>query len=169
MKVLYIFLLVLLCLSIPVQAFADGKTADDPEDDWWDFGAIAILAGISFGLRFIIAKARSRSKTKDLIEKYSSEQPKDIPAANLNPSSKKAGISLEELKEINPIAYKRNIVAIAAGFRDFQSMLDANPSLKKAMKNRDSGDELNRIAAAYGYIDFESMFLQAERKYKNDS
>ena len=75
--------------------------------------------------------------------------------------------NLEELKKVNPIAYKRNVVGIAAGFRDFAGMIAAHPELDNSLAFATSTEDLDKIAAAYGYPGFDEMFRFSEEKLNN--
>lgn len=87
---------------------------------------------------------------------------------NASSSQSRAAAGLQQLKQINPIAYKRNIVAQAAGYRDFAGMISANPSLDKSLAFATSDDELNRVALFFGYTSFEDMYLASEEKWQTN-
>jgi len=74
------------------------------------------------------------------------------------PRSNPSVSNLEELKRVNPVAYKRNIVATAAGYRDFAGMISANPDLENSLAFAVSPEDLNNVAAAYGFQSFEEMY-----------
>lgn len=84
------------------------------------------------------------------------DDPKNQAAAS--PPVIPAVSDLEELKRVNPLAYKRNIVARATGYRDFAGMISANPSLDNSLAFAVSREDLNKVAAAYGFQSFEEMF-----------
>jgi hypothetical protein len=77
-----------------------------------------------------------------------------------------AASGLDELKRVNPIAYKRNMVAQAAGYRDFAGMVGSNPSLDKSLAFATSKEELDKVAISFGYPSFEDMYREAEEKWQ---
>lgn len=76
---------------------------------------------------------------------------------------KRAVTSQEELRQVNPIAYKRNVVAIANGYRDFPDMILSNRSLDQNLMFAVREDELNKVAAAYGMRSFEEWYNACQR------
>lgn len=122
----------------------------------------AVVTGVIEAL-FILYLFRSSRvavvyKTKDII--IADSPAEELPAAPAGQDLYRSNTaaSLEELKKANPVAYKRNVVAIAAGFRDFAGMISANPDLDHSLIFATGEEDLNKVAAAYGFGSFEEMF-----------
>ena len=72
--------------------------------------------------------------------------------------------SLRALKQVNPTAYRRNVVALAMGYRDFRALVAATPGLNPALAQGADEEALNRVATAYGRASFEEWFLACLQK-----